>query len=109
MSRIKQTIFLLTITMLFSSYQDFTEAFINVSKKSNPAIVSIISQKEIEFNNPFQSNPFFHDDFFPKEALNPDQVLGLERSIPLAIELRYLGESLSEDQLNELIQIPPRN
>lgn len=49
------------------------------------------------------------DDFFPKEALNPDQVLGLERSIPLAIELRYLGESLSEDQLNELIQIPPRN
>ena len=64
MSRIKQTIFLLTITILFSSYQDFTEAFINVSKESNPAIVSIISQKEIEFNNPFQHNPFFHDDFF---------------------------------------------
>jgi NitT/TauT family transport system substrate-binding protein len=49
------------------------------------------------------------DNFFPKEALDPDQVLGLERSIPLAIELRYLGEPLSDDQLNELIQIPPRD
>jgi len=49
------------------------------------------------------------DDFFPKQALDPDQILGLERSVPLAIELRYLGETLSDDQLDELIQIPPRN
>jgi NitT/TauT family transport system substrate-binding protein len=49
------------------------------------------------------------DDFFPKEALDPDRVLGLERSIPLAIELRYLGETLSDAQLAELIRIPPRD
>jgi NitT/TauT family transport system substrate-binding protein len=49
------------------------------------------------------------DDFFPKQALDPDQILGLERSVPLAIELRYLGEMLSDNQLGELIQIPPRD
>jgi NitT/TauT family transport system substrate-binding protein len=48
------------------------------------------------------------DDFFPREALNPDQIFGLEDIIPLAIELRYLSAPLDADQLAELIQIPPR-
>jgi len=48
------------------------------------------------------------DDFFPREALNPDQILGLDTIIPLAIELRYLNAHLDDDQLDELIQIPPR-
>jgi NitT/TauT family transport system substrate-binding protein len=48
------------------------------------------------------------DDFFPREALNPDQIFGLEDIIPLAIELRYLSAPLNADQLAELIQIPPR-
>ncbi len=60
-------IFLFTITFLFSNYKDFTDAFIQVSKKANPAVVSIISQKEVETHNPFQSHPFFQDDFFPKD------------------------------------------
>jgi NitT/TauT family transport system substrate-binding protein len=49
------------------------------------------------------------DDFFPREALNPDQILGLDDIIPLAIELRYLNAPLDNDQLDELIQIPPRD
>ena len=57
-------------TILFPSYKDFTNAFIEVSKNSNPAIVSIISQKEIEVFNPFGSHPFFQDDFFPKDFFN---------------------------------------
>ena len=66
-------IFLFLISTLFSSYKDFTNAFIDVSKNSNPAIVSIISQKEVEIFNPFQSHPFFQDDFFPKDFFNfPD-------------------------------------
>lgn len=48
------------------------------------------------------------DDFFPPEALNPDQISGLDDIIPLAIELRYLNAPLGNDQLDELIQIPPR-
>ena len=60
--------------ILFSSYKDFTNAFIEVSKKSNPAIVSIISQKEVEVFNPFKSHPFFQDDFFPKDFFGfPDE------------------------------------
>ena len=55
--------------ILLSNYKDFTNAFIDVSKKSNPAIVSIISQKEVEAYNPFKSHPFFQDDFFPKDFL----------------------------------------
>ena len=67
MFRIKRIIFLFTITFLLSNYKDFTDAFIDVSKKSNPAIVSIISERDIEPNNPFRSHPFFEDDFFPKD------------------------------------------
>ena len=62
-------------SILLSSYKDFTNAFINVSKQSNPAIVSIISQKEVEVYNPFKSHPFFQDDFFPKDFFGgfPDE------------------------------------
>ncbi len=49
------------------------------------------------------------DDFFPKQALDPDNIFGLDEIIPLAIELRYLGAPLSDDQLAELIQIPSRD
>ena len=60
--------------ILLSNYKDFTDAFIDVSKKSNPAIVSIISQKEVEVYNPFKSHPFFQDDFFPKDFFGfPDE------------------------------------
>ena len=44
-------IFLFTITFLFSNYKDFTDAFIQVSKEANPAVVSIISQKEVKTSN----------------------------------------------------------
>ena len=59
MLRINKIIFLFAITFLFSNNKDFTDAFIDVSKKTNPAVVSIISQKEVVVNNPFQSHPFF--------------------------------------------------
>ena len=61
---------LLIITFLFSSYNEFTDAFIKVSKESNPAVVSIISQIEAETYNPFKSHPFFQDNFFPKDFFN---------------------------------------
>jgi len=55
------------ITLLLSSNHKFNQPFIEVSKKANPCIVSIISEKELvqrQFN-PFFNDPFF-EDFFPE-------------------------------------------
>jgi NitT/TauT family transport system substrate-binding protein len=48
------------------------------------------------------------DDFFPKQALDPDHIVGLETIVPDAVELKYTAMPLSREQLAELIQIPPR-
>lgn len=48
------------------------------------------------------------DDFFPKEAINPDRVVGLDTIVKDAVELKFTAAQLSKEQLTELIQIPPR-
>lgn len=48
------------------------------------------------------------DDFFPKSAINPDEIKGLERVVPDAVKLKFTATELTKDQLKELIQIPPR-
>jgi NitT/TauT family transport system substrate-binding protein len=48
------------------------------------------------------------DDFFPKEALNPDRVIGLDTIVKDAVTLKYTATELTGDQLADLIQIPPR-
>ena len=48
------------------------------------------------------------DDFFPKEAINPDRIVGLDTIVNDAVALKYTAAPLSKEQLNELIQIPPR-
>ena len=48
------------------------------------------------------------DDFFPKAALDPDKIVGLETIIPDAVTLKYTAAPLTKEQLAELIQIPPR-
>ena len=45
------------------------------------------------------------DDFFPKSALDPDTVIGLDVIVPEAIALKYISAPLSKEQLAELIQI----
>jgi len=57
----------IVIAFLLSSTHQFNKPFIEVSKKANPCIVSIISEKELvqpQFN-PFFNDPFFKD-FFPE-------------------------------------------
>ena len=46
------------------------------------------------------------DDFFPKDAVNPDRVVGLDTIVKDAVELKYTAAPLSKEQLSELIQIP---
>ena len=48
------------------------------------------------------------DGFFPKDAINPDRVVGLDTIVNDAVTFKYTAAPLSKDQLSELIQIPPR-
>ena len=50
----------LFITLLFAipSKQDFSEAFIKVAEKGNPAVVSIVSEKTMERSFHYFFGPF---------------------------------------------------
>ena len=48
------------------------------------------------------------DEFFPKAAIDPDKIVGLETIVPDAVTLKYTAAPLTKEQLAELIQIPPR-
>ena len=48
------------------------------------------------------------DGFFPKSAVDPDKVIGLEIIVRDAVELKYTAGPLTKEQLAELVQIPPR-
>ena len=48
------------------------------------------------------------DQFFPKSAILPDEITGLDLIIPDAIELKFINAAPTQQQLAELIQIPPR-
>jgi len=49
------------------------------------------------------------DQFFPKALLNPDEIKGLDIMMPQAINLKFIADPLSANQLKELIQIPRHN
>jgi NitT/TauT family transport system substrate-binding protein len=46
--------------------------------------------------------------FFPKAAVDPDQIVGLATIVPDAVALKYTAAPLTKEQLDTLIQIPPR-
>ena len=48
------------------------------------------------------------DDFFPKEAVNPDRIVGLDVIVRDAVDLKFTPTQLTKEQLTELIQITPR-
>ena len=48
------------------------------------------------------------DDFFPKEAVNPDRIVGLDVIVRDAVDLKFTPTQLTKEQLAELIQISPR-
>jgi NitT/TauT family transport system substrate-binding protein len=47
------------------------------------------------------------DDFFTKEMLMPDKVIGMDMIMPAAVTLKYLAAPIPDDKLKALIQIPP--
>jgi NitT/TauT family transport system substrate-binding protein len=48
------------------------------------------------------------DLFFPKSAIDPDRIVGLDAIVQDAVNLKYTATALTKEQLAELIQIPPR-
>jgi NitT/TauT family transport system substrate-binding protein len=48
------------------------------------------------------------DEFFPKAAVDPDRIVGLDTIVQDAVALKYTAAPLTKEQLAELIQIPPR-
>jgi len=48
------------------------------------------------------------DDFFPRAAIEPDKITGLDTIVNDAVTLKFTAAALSKDQLADLIQIPPR-
>jgi NitT/TauT family transport system substrate-binding protein len=48
------------------------------------------------------------DDFFPKAAIDPDKIVGLDTIVMDAVELKFTAQPLTKEQLAELVQIVPR-
>src|SRR3954469_6891411 len=48
------------------------------------------------------------DEFFPKTLVDPDKISGLDALVKEAVNLKFIDKPLTEQQLAELIQIPPR-
>jgi NitT/TauT family transport system substrate-binding protein len=48
------------------------------------------------------------DDYFPKSLVDPDAIKGLDAVMNEAVTLKFIPAPLTQQQLAELIQIPPR-
>lgn len=48
------------------------------------------------------------DDFFPRSAVEPDKIVGLDTIVKDAVALNFTATELTKAQLDDLIQIPPR-
>jgi NitT/TauT family transport system substrate-binding protein len=48
------------------------------------------------------------DDFFPRTSVEPDRITGLDTIVKDAAALKFTATKLTQAQLDDLIQIPPR-
>jgi NitT/TauT family transport system substrate-binding protein len=48
------------------------------------------------------------DGFYPKAAVDPDAIVGVDAANADAVAFKYMAAPLTKEQLGELIQIPPR-
>ncbi|MBV9234382.1 MAG: ABC transporter substrate-binding protein [Xanthobacteraceae bacterium] len=47
------------------------------------------------------------DDFFPRSLVNPDEIKGIDSLMHEAVELKFIAEPLTKEQLAQLIQLQP--
>ena len=48
------------------------------------------------------------DEFFPKSLVDPDTIKGVDGVMNEAVTLKFINAPLTQKQLDDLIQIPPR-
>jgi NitT/TauT family transport system substrate-binding protein len=48
------------------------------------------------------------DEFFPRAAVEPDKITGLETIVKDAVDLKFTTTELTKAQLDDLIRIPTR-
>ena len=48
------------------------------------------------------------DDFFPRSAVEPDKITGLDQIVKDAVDMKFTAAQLTPDQLKDLIRIPPK-
>ena len=48
------------------------------------------------------------DGFFPRSAVEPDKITGLDAIVKDAVTLKFTAKELTKEQLADLVQIPPR-
>lgn len=72
---------------------------------SDPKALEIFAK----FNNiPLETAKRTRDGFFPKSAIEPDKIVGLDVVMPDAVSLKYISAPLTDAQVKEMIQIPPK-
>src|SRR5215472_2341420 len=47
------------------------------------------------------------DEFFSKDMLMPDKIIGMDLIMPAAVTLKYIAAPIPEEKLKTLLQIPP--
>lgn len=57
-------------------------------------------------NIPFATAKQVRDEFFPKDILQPEHVIGLDALMADAVTFKYIAAPLSKDQIADLIRIP---
>lgn len=90
-----------TVEKYMAAYRDTVEAMYaadGVALKSYATWLGISEEKARRTR----------DQFFPKAAIDPDQVVGLDSIVQDAVELKYTAQPLTREQLADLIQIPPK-
>ncbi len=48
------------------------------------------------------------DDFFPQSSIELDTIIGLDVIVKEAVNLKYTAQPMTKEQLDQLIQIPPK-
>jgi NitT/TauT family transport system substrate-binding protein len=71
---------------------------------SDPAVLKVYADW---LGIPIEKAMRTRDDFFPKKAVDPNRIVGVEEIVKDAVELKFTATQLTKEQLAELIQIPP--
>ena len=72
---------------------------------SDPKALEMYSKK---MNQPVDLLKESMDKFQPKETMQTDKFADLDGAIRDAVQLKFLDKPLTQDQIAELLQIPPR-